>query len=242
MNCGKFLSFFSFFLLFFCHSHNHVHWWENSNILDITDSNFDIYIGQEQHVILEFWTPWCRYCQLMKEDFEKVHEYYNGEDSARDDILIAKVNAETYKKYAHKYHQHSYPAVIHIKPGSQDDYDVYEMMYIEDRKFGKFIEWIEEICCEIKEEVEVYESGIEKDRVVWAVNCGSEYPYIANNGVVFEKDKEFQEESIAVTYKPICNGIKLTNDNDLYLSERHFSDSFYYNITIPKDGIYTLIV
>jgi len=65
------------------------------------------------------------------------------------------------------------------------------MMYIEDRKFGKFIEWIEEICCEIKEEVEVYESGIEKDRVVWAVNCGSEYPYIANNGVVFEKDKEF---------------------------------------------------
>jgi len=40
----------------------------------------------------------------MKEDFEKVHEYYNGEDSARDDILIAKVNAETYKIYAHKYH------------------------------------------------------------------------------------------------------------------------------------------
>jgi len=41
----------------------------------------------------------------MKDEYERLYGYYNGENPPRKDVLIAKINAEKYKDIASNYNQ-----------------------------------------------------------------------------------------------------------------------------------------
>ena len=38
-------------------------WYHNAKAVSITGSNYDSLIGADKFVVLDFFTPWCIYCQ-----------------------------------------------------------------------------------------------------------------------------------------------------------------------------------
>ena len=47
-------------------------------------------VGKSKVVVIDFFTPWCFYCQKLNKDYLKVHEYFKNSN----EVLIAKVNCE----------------------------------------------------------------------------------------------------------------------------------------------------
>ena len=76
-------------------------WWEGSKAIDITADNRKEYIGGKKHVLLEYFTPPCHWCQVLFPDLEKLIEHYTDENSIgyRDDFIIARVNGQAYHDF-----------------------------------------------------------------------------------------------------------------------------------------------
>ena len=64
--------------------------------IDVTNDNRKEYIGGKKHLLLEFFTPPCMWCEVLFPDLEKLIEYYTDENSIgyRDDFVIARVNGQ----------------------------------------------------------------------------------------------------------------------------------------------------
>jgi len=58
-----------------------------SDVVVLTDSNFDSVVNGGKNVLVKFYAPWCGHCKSLAPIWEKV-----ATDLARDeDVLIAKV-------------------------------------------------------------------------------------------------------------------------------------------------------
>ena len=112
------------FLLFI--SQVSANWWEGSHTTEITDTNIDSYIGQNAHVVLEFYAPWCHWCHRMFKDYEGVWEHFNSPASPEynSKILIARVNAQGNPNVIAKYEVYAYPAILFIPAGTQAPSDL----------------------------------------------------------------------------------------------------------------------
>jgi len=85
-----------------------------------------------------------------------------------------------------------------------------------------------------------YYKGINKDELIWAVNCGSEKPLIDKDGVEWQADSNYE------------GGIKSSEGNnhrwivpnaDIYHSERWSkSAKFSYFLPVYNEGHYTLVL
>jgi thiol-disulfide isomerase/thioredoxin len=117
-------------------------WWEASEAKDITQDNYEEYIGRNKHVVLEFYSPFCHYCKMMHKEYEELAVHYNGPDSPwkSNDILIARVNGAQNQKLALKYNIYGYPTIIFIPAFSLEAKSTFNKARL---KF-EFIEWIEE--------------------------------------------------------------------------------------------------
>jgi len=62
-----------------------------SNVVVLTDSNFDSVVNGDKNVLVKFYAPWCGHCKTLAPIWEKV-----AIDLVRDeDVVIAKVPRAT---------------------------------------------------------------------------------------------------------------------------------------------------
>ena len=124
-------------------------WWEPSVVFDITDDNSDKVLGKSQHVIIEYFAPYCHWCRMMFHEYEELSRHYNSDSSAwkRDDILIARVNSMNNHHVTSKYQVYAFPTIIFIPAHSQE----LKSMFQGPRTKGNFIDWIEGQIKELKE-------------------------------------------------------------------------------------------
>ena len=147
---------FSLIILISCHQH----WWENTQVLELTTQNFYDYVSKDQNLIVEFYAPWCYYCQAMFQQYEELRKLYNGENPKRNDVIIAKINGHSNEQIPQIYNIYSYPMIVHFKPGSRDINSYFQSYRTKDA----MSQWIEEIIGpEKKPEPEPVKEDINED-------------------------------------------------------------------------------
>lgn len=83
--------------------------------LEITDSNFEEVIQNDQPVLVDFWAIWCGPCQMLAPIIEDLASEYRGK------AVIGKVNIDNNPHVSAKYNIRSIPTLMIFKQGELVD-------------------------------------------------------------------------------------------------------------------------
>ena len=83
-----------------------------AEILDVTDTNFDLEVLQsETPVIVDFWAEWCQPCRQIAPIIKTLAEDYEGR------VKVVKVNVDDSQRVAGNLGIRSIPAVLSFRNG-----------------------------------------------------------------------------------------------------------------------------
>ncbi len=82
-----------------------------SNLLHLTDDNFDKEVNSSPAMVVDFWATWCGPCRALGPTVEALAEQYAGK------VAIAKCNIEEANNAAAKWRIQSIPAIIAFRNG-----------------------------------------------------------------------------------------------------------------------------
>ncbi|KAL6525232.1 Protein disulfide-isomerase 5-2 [Orobanche minor] len=80
----------------------------DGKVLELDDSNFDAAISYFDYVFVDFYAPWCGHCKRLAPELDKVAPVLAGLNQS---IVIAKVDADKYRKLASKHDIDGYPTL-----------------------------------------------------------------------------------------------------------------------------------
>ena len=81
-------------------------------IVELNDTNFDQTVLQSKiPVLVDFWAPWCRPCQMLTPVLTELTEEYG------DKLIIAKIDIDQYPAIASKYGIMTIPNMFIFKDG-----------------------------------------------------------------------------------------------------------------------------
>lgn len=80
-------------------------------IAELNDENFAQNLAN-QHVVIDFWAPWCGPCKMFNPTFQEAAEYYAKNNIA---VKFCKVNIDENPNIAQKYSIRSIPTLLFIK-------------------------------------------------------------------------------------------------------------------------------
>ncbi len=87
-----------------------------SEPVTVDESTFEQTVLQAKTpVLVDFWAPWCRPCQMVAPVLEELAKDYEGK------ITVAKLNVDQNAKTASKYGVMSIPTLLLFKDGAPVD-------------------------------------------------------------------------------------------------------------------------
>ena len=72
-------------------------------------------IGRERVALIDFWSPWCGPCKMIKPMLEELEKEFIGK------AMFLKCNVDDNTKYSVKYNIRSIPTIIIMKCAEIDD-------------------------------------------------------------------------------------------------------------------------
>ncbi|CAM9918859.1 unnamed protein product [Ascophyllum nodosum] len=90
---------------------------EEDGVLVLDASNFDDAVAQNPTLLVEFYAPWCGHCKKLAPAYAKA-----AGTLAKDNLKIAKVDADAHKELGKKYGVSGFPTLKLVKEGKVSDY------------------------------------------------------------------------------------------------------------------------
>jgi len=83
------------------------------NVKELTPSDFDNVVDVSKPAFVEFYAPWCGHCKSLAPEYEVV-----GDAFAKEDVVIAKVDADAHKDLGQRFDVHGFPTLKYFPKGS----------------------------------------------------------------------------------------------------------------------------
>ena len=152
---------------------------------DLTDDNYDDYVGHQKYVLVEFYTKWCHFCRMLAPEYDKLVEIMN---KTRNDVIIARIEAQSNDITSSKYGINQFPILALFKPDTKKIISIYQG----NRQSDEMANWINQLCPKIEIKEEEKDNKINKKDKKNNTNQESLHIEIENiNGTQLTDKKEF---------------------------------------------------
>lgn len=79
-----------------------------SKVVTVTADNWDEIVRNiKKNVFVKFYTPWCKACKEMDDEWEDLADKYSS-----DTVIVAELDADKYPQVAKKQRVSSYPTLV----------------------------------------------------------------------------------------------------------------------------------
>ncbi|TDG95279.1 thioredoxin family protein [Cardinium endosymbiont of Culicoides punctatus] len=78
----------------------------NTDVLELTDADFQDVINQHELVLVDFWAPWCGPCMKLSPIIEQLAIAYKGK------AVISKINVDNNSRSFYRYSIKTIPTVL----------------------------------------------------------------------------------------------------------------------------------
>ncbi|XP_021767253.1 protein disulfide-isomerase 5-2-like [Chenopodium quinoa] len=92
----------------------------DGKVIDLDDSNFDSAISTFDYVFVDFYAPWCGHCKRLSPELDAAAAALAGLEKP---IVIAKVDADKYRRVGDKYEIDGFPTLKLFMHGVPVDYN-----------------------------------------------------------------------------------------------------------------------
>uniref|UniRef100_A0A0E0K0Y6 Thioredoxin domain-containing protein n=1 Tax=Oryza punctata TaxID=4537 RepID=A0A0E0K0Y6_ORYPU len=91
----------------------------DGRVLELDDGNFDAAVRAAGLLFVDFYAPWCGHCKRLAPQLDEAAPVLAGLSTP---IIVAKVNADKYKKLGSKYGVDGFPTLMLFDHGTPTEY------------------------------------------------------------------------------------------------------------------------
>lgn len=91
----------------------------HSEVIELTDDNFDSYIKENPHVLVMFYAKWCGHCKSFMKTYSKLAASL---EAAKDSTKIVKIDADLNRKVNAIYKIRGFPTFKYFNQGKILDF------------------------------------------------------------------------------------------------------------------------